>query len=97
MGLPIPVSDPQPCPRSEWPAWALWLAERRQDGERGVGDTLERLLGEGGRAFKRLWKATFEQVGLGCGCDGRRERWNTRYPYSNVSTLPPPHYRINLT
>ena len=77
------TATPTSSSTEEWPTWARWLADRRADGDRGVGDTVERLLGVGGRAFKLLWKATFGQVGLGCGCDGRRARWNAAYAYAS--------------
>jgi len=48
-------------------------------GERGVGDTIYRLLTEIGahQAVQQLSKA----LGMTCRCEGRRLRLNERYPY----------------
>ena len=67
-------------PPSGWPAWARYVAERRADGEVGVGDTLERLLGSGGR----LMKATLAALDIDCGCCGRQKRCNERFPYLRI-------------
>ena len=62
-----------------WPRWARWLERRRRPGERGIGDTLTRLLdARGGVAWKRWYKAV---MGHECGCGDRAERMNRAYAY----------------
>lgn len=63
--------------RSVWPRWAIFVKGFRKDGEVGVGDTVERLLGEGGKWFKKFMK----DRKIDCGCAARQKRWNTDYPY----------------
>jgi hypothetical protein len=68
-----------PLPMAEWPRWARWLERRRRPGERGIGDTLTRLLDtRGGAAWKRWYKAI---LGRECGCGERGERMNRAFPY----------------
>ena len=43
----------------------------------GVGDTIERLLGMGGKVFKDL----LDSFEIDCGCDNRRDTFNQLYPY----------------
>lgn len=81
--LPLDLMPPEPVPRAEWPDWARFLSALRVPGEKGVGSTLERLLGSGGRAFKATWNATFGKLGIDCGCAGRRERWDAMYLYQS--------------
>ena len=61
------------------PIWVKWLASRRQPGEVGAGDTLERFL----RAFAadraaKLWERF---AGKSCGCQDRKSWLNRTYPY----------------
>jgi hypothetical protein len=66
-------------PRDKWPLWAKGVALARGGQDKGVGDTVERAVGPvGGEAFKQWYLNTF---GKPCGCDGRKESWNTLYPY----------------
>lgn len=61
-----------------WPWWAKALRACAQPGERGVGDTVARLVGPfGGEAFKQ-WRA---QLGRTCGCELRQAKLNQKYPY----------------
>jgi len=61
-----------------WPTWATALRALRRDGERGVGDTAERLFGSfGGQPFKMALRS----AGIECGCDERKEKWNEVYHY----------------
>ena len=63
----------------ERPAWAKTLKALRKDGEIGIGDTAERIFGSlGGTAFKIAFKAMFKRD---CGCNARKDLWNTLYPY----------------
>lgn len=53
----------------------------RVEGEKGVGDTVERLINTiGSRPLKRF-KASLEKLGINCGCQNRKEWLNKRYPY----------------
>lgn len=77
---PVPPPEPPPparVPLGKWPGWAIALADMRDPDDAGVGDTVHRLLAEGGTAFK----ATMAVVGVPCGCDERRHDWNAMYPY----------------
>lgn len=83
-GRVVTVGDGEPVdlvaavPSSDWPTWARRLAAMREPTEAGVGDTVARVAGWlGGNLFKRLAAG----LGIPCGCDGRRDEWNTRYPY----------------
>lgn len=58
-----------------WPARTVRLM--RKCGDRGVGDTVERLIGLPGTGFKSLLSA----ASLNCGCANRRDVLNRRYPY----------------
>lgn len=73
-----------PQARATWPAWANAIAKLRKDEDRGVGDTVHRLIGEANsERFKRwhlkLFKAT-------CGCQRRHAEWNALYPYAEEAT-----------
>ena len=64
----------------EWPLWAKLVKRLRHDGERGVGDTVQRIAAKfGGEKFK-LWA---KSMGLPCGCTERQGRWNALYPYDD--------------
>ena len=55
-----------------------WLKWFRMDSDKGVGDTVERLLAKvGGRKIKSL----IESLGGSCGCTNRQRWLNQRYPY----------------
>jgi hypothetical protein len=55
------------------------VSKLRTPEDRGVGDTLERLLAKaGGRKFKHLMLL----MRLPCGCDDRQAWLNERFPYS---------------
>lgn len=55
-----------------------WVAAFRTPEDRGIGDTVERLLAKaGGRAIKK-W---LERVGVSCGCRDRQAWLNEKYPY----------------
>ena len=66
-------------PRAEWPMWANALALLAEEGDTGIGDTVERTIGPvASGAFKGWHRRTF---GRPCACSERRERWNSQYPY----------------
>ena len=58
------------------------MAALRAEGDRGVGDTIARLVRPlGGETFKVAFKRVF---GFNCGCDRRQETLNMRWPYPPV-------------
>ncbi len=74
------------CPRckdtGEWtrhkPEWVKWVEKRRNETDRGVGDTAQRIFAKlGGELFKKL--AAF--LGMPCGCNDRQDEWNALWPY----------------
>jgi hypothetical protein len=68
--------------KSPWPRLARWIARRRQPGDRGVGDTLARILAPlGGDTFKR-WT---QRIGAECGCAARQAELNRRFPYVDAA------------
>src|SRR5207302_548591 len=65
-------------PRKDWPAWAKVIALAKTKDEKGVGDTIARIVGPiGGQAYKR-WR---EIKGAPCGCDERQADLNAAFPY----------------
>ena len=67
---------PEPKPL---PAWAKALSLLKADGEVGLGDTIERIVGPiGGEAFKKWAKSK----GFSCGCSQRKRHLNKRFPYT---------------
>jgi hypothetical protein len=55
-----------------------FLESRKQTGDTGAGDTVERLLASvGGRKFKRLMK----WLGAPCGCEDRQKWLNEKWPW----------------
>ena len=75
---PQQAVNPGPVPHDKWPKWALAIELLKVYGDVGVGDTIERLAGTPGLAFKAAFKAV---TGRDCGCDGRKESMNDLYPY----------------
>ncbi len=67
-----------PAPRSEWPAKIKLMAMAAEPSDKGVGDTVERVLGSG--AIKDWLKQAL--AGASCGCANRQAWLNERYPYS---------------
>lgn len=68
---------PQPLPFAQWPAGAKLVALRKQPGDIGVGSTIEREAGLVGLAFKAAMKA----AKIDCGCSGRKNDYDARFPY----------------
>jgi hypothetical protein len=59
------------------PRLVAWLTRFRKPEDRGLGDTLERLLAAaGGRRFKRI----MHLLHLPCGCEDRQRWLNERFP-----------------
>lgn len=66
-------------PREEWPLWAKGFALVKIDSDKGVGDTIERVVGSlGGEAVKRWHESIF---GHPCNCTIRKAQFNLLYPY----------------
>ncbi len=75
--LPKPVS----VKLDHWPLWALALRVLRKDGEHGLGDTIERVIGpETSKRFQELYEWAF---GQSCGCKNRKAKFNTIYRYTS--------------
>jgi len=75
-GQPTPsLSEP-----SRWRKSRLvkWVELFRTPTDRGLGDTVERLLAKAGG---RKIKAALERLKIDCGCGGRQADLNEKYPY----------------
>lgn len=58
--------------------WIKWVEAFRYKEDKGVGDTVERLLAKiGGRSIKKI----LMHLGQDCGCTNRQKWLNARYPY----------------
>jgi len=67
---------------SSWPIPIRWLRARREPGEQGAGDTLERYIAiAGGSQAAALWTRF---TGIKCGCADRKAWLNQRYPYAKT-------------
>jgi hypothetical protein len=73
-------ADRLPLPLDQWPTWARWvrLVRLRDGSERGVGDTVRRLAGQPGEAYKALRV----MLRIPCKCPERRDKWNAAYAYA---------------
>ncbi len=71
------IEPPKTQPMSEWPLPIRLLARARKAEERGVGDTLQRCLGDTGERFK----AAMKRLGFECRCEQRQAYLNVRFPY----------------
>lgn len=68
-------------PAADWPIWAVVAAMFRVDTDRGIGDTIKRLVGPPkSERFKRWHEATFGIWTPPCGC-GEIAQWNALYIY----------------
>jgi hypothetical protein len=76
-----PEAKPVPLPRTKEQQDSRligWVKLFRKPEDRGVGDTVERLLAvAGGRKIKRM----LERVGINCGCTDRQKALNEQHPY----------------
>lgn len=91
-GDPIPLvraaSAPKPhaVPRDQWPLWARLASALAKDGDKGIGDTIQRTIGPiGGDAFKAWYQKV---VGEDCGCGDRAAWLSARYPYAPPESPP---------
>lgn len=74
------LASKRPAERS-WPLWAMIVAKLKSDADKGIGDTIERIIGkDNSETFKSWYKSTF---GKSCGCSGRKAQWNFAYPYKH--------------
>lgn len=64
----------------EWPILARVIRRLRAPGDRGVGDSLERLI-VGGEWFKTAYKSL---LGKDCGCNRRKASLNAKFPYDKT-------------
>jgi hypothetical protein len=66
----------------DWPMWALVAALFADDQDRGVGDTIARLVGPPrSEGWKRYHEAAFGVWVEPCGCAGEQADWNRLYNY----------------
>ncbi len=77
---------PSPIPRDQWPRLARWLSRRSTASDRGLGDTLARLLSRLGVARFKIWFHTL--TGHDCGCADRQAHLNAIYPLSEDPLTP---------
>jgi hypothetical protein len=59
-------------------AWVRWIKLLRKPQDRGVGDTVARLIASVGLD---RWKAFSKKLGIPCGCTDRQDAWNKQWPY----------------
>jgi hypothetical protein len=72
----------KPISHDQW-SWVVRIIERlRIESDKGVGDTLERLIKPlGGDTFKRWYMKIMKED---CGCNIRKTHLNLKFPYKNV-------------
>lgn len=93
-----PLSTPQPLPRAKWPGHIRQMAELQLPADRGVGDTVARIIGPFGSDAFKLWYAEVRGVwSKTCRCGEWHALWNARYPYPQFDSpalpMPPPSHR----
>lgn len=75
----------KPVPRDEWPLRVRMVARLRKPEDKGVGDTLARLINTlpayKGTGAGDAFKAITTRLGIDCGCGQRQARANQLYPY----------------
>lgn len=79
----------RPIPYTDWPVWirVFKLTLGKPGVDRGVGDTVARLIGnDSSEAFKTWYK---EKFGVSCGCQGRQDQLNANYPYLDTGDKSP--------
>lgn len=64
---------------SQTPLWIKIASTQKQDGEIGVGDTIERIIKTTG--LDSVAKGYEKVTGKSCGCSDRKKWLNTKYPY----------------
>ena len=76
----------KPYRARRWPWFALLLEKRRKEGEKGCGDTLERLIHSGAKGrYLKILESWFKEFAIECGCGDRKARMNGHYPYTKES------------
>ena len=79
---PMPPIVFDPVPRDQWPIAIKIIASFAAEGERGVGDTIKRMLGTPGLIYQAVIK---QATGSECtGCGFRQTKWNQLYPYDGT-------------
>ena len=75
-GTVIPSVPVQPVPYDKWPIGAKTMALARNKQDKGVGDTIHRLIPKADEliTFLKRWN-------IDCGCSNRRASLNARFPY----------------
>ncbi len=72
------LTSEKPIPRDQWPLWAKALTQFSKPEDKGLGDTVARMIGaQNSEAFKAWHLAT---LGRSCRCNGRQARLNIQYP-----------------
>lgn len=75
--IPITVqSSAQAVPRDKWPIGVKLIAEARKPEDKGVGDTVHRLIPKADELI-----AWMKRLGIDCRCPDRRVSLNQRFPY----------------
>jgi|GEM_PF-3725823 len=78
----FPTFVPPSPSASKWPLIIRGIARRKKPDDRGVGDTIERLLSKmGGDQFAWL----MDKLGIDCGCGDRQASLNAWYPYHQLA------------
>lgn len=72
-------------PLGKWPLWAKAMAKKAIKPDRGIGDTVYRVIGECASAQFELWHLAI--FGRRCRCGERRARWNALYPLQLLAVL----------
>lgn len=65
-------------PKRDTTSVISWLKFFRAPEDRGLGDTVERLLAKTGARKVKAW---LQSAGLDCGCAGRQAKLNRAFPY----------------
>ena len=75
----VVVVQPSAVSFEKWPLWAKAMALMKKEEDKGVGDTVYRVIGlPASEAFKKWYARIF---GKSCGCTQRQQRWNQQYRY----------------
>ncbi len=75
--VPIAPQTPiQPISRDKWPIGVKLIAEARKPEDKGVGDTVHRLIPKADELI-----AWMKRLGIDCRCPDRRVSLNQRFPY----------------
>lgn len=76
----VPTAVPKQPPSPNWPIWAVAISGMKTPGEKGVGDTIARLVNlkvNLGEAYKAARRA----LGIPCNCEQDQAKLNALYPY----------------